>query len=299
MPGNEKDVYTLKTASQELIDTAQNGQFALAMIEQIKGGTALRAPLPQLTEMIDALLRGVPYLGYNVDSLRVFRGRIEGKPFLETPAEFSYKPEALSREFGRCHRPGTTVFYGASNLDTVLSELTPEIGDRVHVGVARVAAGKSIHLTAISEIDHVRRYGRPLIGNQMATADLNAMLAQIGDEARIRALLVDAFFADLFAQPATKQRDYKATAVLAGLLLDARDDSGRMINDGFAYPSVGHRGGLNFAIHPQGFDRAMEWEHFMVFEITDYLGFGLYAREQVASASRVQDGVIQWENLNE
>jgi hypothetical protein len=301
MVKNASDVYAVNVAFPELIDTTQQVPLALAMIEQLRGGTAQRAPLPQLNVMIDSLLRGVPYLGYEMSSgFHVFRGRIDNAvDRFDTPGEFSYRPLAISREYGRCHRPGTTIFYGASNLETVLSELAPEVGDRVHVGVARVRKEQSIWMTAISEIDFVRRYGRPLIGSDNDAKQLQAILRAAGDAERVRMLLVDAFFADLFAQPASKPRDYKATSMLASLLLKARNNDTTRSLDGFAYPSVAHRGGLNFAIRPDRFDSVMEWEHFMVFEVTDYLGFGLYGQRQTTKASKVKAGHIEWEAVNE
>lgn len=297
---DDRQAKAVMATSESLIDTCQRLGFAAAMIEQLRGGSIHRAPLKQVSEMMDALLRGIPYAGYQLSAeFRAMRGRItkqsEGEKLFELSSEFSYRPAQHSHDFGRCHQPGTTIFYGALNLDTVIAEIAPEVGDRVHVGVAKVRAGQQLCVTAIGEIDHVRRYGGPLVGNAETTTLLNQLLDSFPEEQKVRALLVDAFFADLFSQPAQKQRDYKATSALASLLLEAQA-AGKEVLDGFYYPSVAHRGGLNVAIRPDKFDALLEWEHFMCFEITDYLGFGLYGRRQIASAMPTPaSGCINWE----
>jgi len=279
----------------------QDLQFSLAMIEQLKGGMATRTPYEKLREIIDALLREIPYQGYNIGSqLRLFRGRIKNSQnTLSTPNEFSYKPKSSSNSFGRCHSPGNTIFYGGSNLDTVLSELTPETGDTVHVGVARVKKNYQVTLTAIGEIDYIRRYNRALIGNEESIKTVNHLLSKFDDQTRARTLLVDAFFAELFSNPAYKQGDYKITASLAELILEAKNEKQPSILHGFAYPSVAHRGGMNFVITPEAFDKYFEWDQFMAFKITDYLGFGLYGRLQHATAKETKkDCEINWELMN-
>lgn len=304
MGDNGPSVYTIKASSQNLIESVQSLEVTVAMIEQIRGGMATRAPFTHVQELVDALLRNVPYAGYSLGGadrppFRVFRGRIENsRSTLSAPSEFSYRPVEHSQTLGRCHQPGTTVFYGASNLDTVLAELLPEIGDTVHVGVASAKPGTSLTFTAIGEIDNYRRYGRAVLGNEEFSRFQESMLNQMEDEQRIRAILVDAFFSDQFAQPASKPRDYKITAALAELILDAQNDGNRFL-DGFAYPSVAHRGGINCAIRPDSFDSKMNWEQFMAFKITNFLGFGLYGRRQHATAASVNsDGAIEWKEID-
>jgi len=45
-------------------------------------------------------------------------------------------------------------------------ELSPEVGDRVHVAFAKCKVNDEIALNAIGEIDHVRCSNRALIGNK-------------------------------------------------------------------------------------------------------------------------------------
>jgi hypothetical protein len=104
--------------------------------------------------------------------------------------------------------------------------------------------------------------------------------------------VVDAFFADAFLAPARQPRGYKVTAALSELLLDGSNQL-----DGFAYPSVAHRGGLNVVIRPERFDNIMDWEHFMAFEVTAYLGFGIYGRREYASADRPANGKVAWKQF--
>lgn len=175
-----------------------------------------------------------------------------------------------------------------------MSELLPEIGDRLHIGAASVAPGEVLNTFEIGGIDHYRRFGKPYIEDSHALELMQALFQGPNNPRRTRAFLVDAFFADLFGQPAAKPRDRKATCLLTELVLASSDEASEQSADAIAYPSVAHRGGLNFAIKPDSFDGKMQWDEFIVIEIKNYLGFGLYAYDQVATANGIQSGRINW-----
>lgn len=227
-----------------------------------------------------------------------FRGRIENSTDLfENISQMSCRDPVDVKDYGRCHRPSVAVYYGANNLDTVLSELSPEVGDRVHVAVARPKGNAEIVLTAVGEIDHVRRYNRAFIGNEKTLAIIQGLLDNVKSDSELRKIYLDAFMADLFLSPASRASDYKATSALSELIFSA-STGGKPILDGFAYPSVAHRGGMNFAIQRPAFLAKMNVTHCMAFEIIDLLGYGLYGRKQYAkSKSIASDGAIEWERL--
>lgn len=274
-------------------------QAVLALTEQLSGGGRLRLPWAQIRGLLDDLTEGHFWLGYPIKTgWGIFRGRIENSQQLFTNVRelSNRKPEDV-KDYGRCHKPGVSIFYGANNLDTVLSELRPEIGDRLQVAVAKPRKEQEVILTAIGEIEHVRRYGRALIGNEDSRAIIQKLLDNINSEAALKALYLDAFMSDLFISPARGTHDYKATSALSDIILAAERD-GKRILDGFAYPSVAHRGGMNFAIRGERFAECMEIDHCMAFEVIDYLGYGIYGRRQYAkSTSIASDGTIEWESL--
>lgn len=227
-----------------------------------------------------------------------FRGRIKnGIKLFDNISQLSCRRPDDIRDYGRCHRPSISVYYGANNLDTVLAELTPEIGDLVHVAVARPKAIDDVVLTAVGEIDHVRRNNRALIGNDDTLAIIRKLLDSICSEADLKTVFLDAFMADLFLAPANHASDYKATSALSDIIFSASND-GKPTLDGFAYPSVAHRGGMNFAVQGAAFLTKMAVTQCMAFEIIDYLGYGIYGRKQYAkSKSIASDGAIEWERL--
>ena len=104
-------------------------------------------------------------------------------------------------------------------------------------------------------------------------------------------MVTDAFFADLFAQPARKQHEYRPTSVLADLIFGMPDGF-----DGLAYPSVEHRGRINYAIRPESFDEHLEWEEFAAMDVTKYHGFGFYEwRESAKATATDMNGNLVWE----
>lgn len=274
-------------------------QAVLALTEQLAGGSRLRLPWPQIRQILDDLTEGHFWLGYPMPAdWGIFRGRIENNTKLfDNVSHLSYRKSEDIKDYGRCHQPTVSIFYGANNLDTVLSELSPEIGDRIHVAVAKPIKSEEVVLTAIGEIEHVRRYGRALIGNDESRSIIQKFLDNIKSETDLKALFLDAFMSDLFVTPASQWSDYKATSALSDIILSAERE-GKPILDGFAYPSVAHRGGMNFAIRGARFAEHMKIYQCMAFEITDYLGFGIYGRTQYAKSKAVaEDGTIEWESI--
>jgi hypothetical protein len=53
---------------EDLQGKLQDVVFALAIIEQLRGGSADRAPLAEIEKIIDGLIRGIPYIGYECPS---------------------------------------------------------------------------------------------------------------------------------------------------------------------------------------------------------------------------------------
>lgn len=297
---SEKKYIVGNATSKELAETLKRLPYALSIIEQLIGGMAIRSNYEHVKEIVDGLLAGVPFPGYPINAPSViFRGRIENtKKTLNKMSEFSYVPQNLSNNSGRCHRPKSTILYGALTLDTVLSELRPEIGDLVHIGVAGIKSDAEIIITSIGEIDHIRRFGRPLIGDNESIKILNKFLLESDEETKNRILLVDAFFSDVFSKSASKQREYKITNAISEHILAAKNELNPSLLDGFAYPSVAHRGGINVVIKPESFDRKCEWKEFFAIEITDYLGFGLYGRNKYAIATACSPNeALQWDDV--
>lgn len=298
-----REIIIERGTDKDLAEKLQNLHSALSMIEQLNGGLAVRQNWDQIKNIINHLIISVPYFAYPARKpFNLFRGRIDNSvsSFSESK-EFSYLPANKVKSFGRCNRPGKAIFYGADNIDTVLSELNPEIGDRVHIGVATLKTNEELLLCEVGGIDHMRRYKRALIGDSNAYDIMNKYLmdlAKDSEEAHARILLVDAFFADIFSKPQTKDNNYKITSALAEVLLEGNNQFGKVAKHGFAYPSVSHRGGVNFAITPEYFDLHFEWSSYCVTEITDNLGYGLYGKNILIQSDKLDDeGKIIWEQV--
>lgn len=274
-------------------------QAVLALTEQLTGGSRHRLTWAQIRQILDDLTEGHFWLGYPMPVDWVaFRGRVEnGVNLFENVNQLSCRNPDGVTDYGRCHRPSLAVYYGANNLDTVLSELSPEVGDRVHIAIARPKLSDEVILTAIGEIDHVRRYNRAFIGNEDTLKIIQELLDNVKSENDLKKIFLDAFMANLFLSPATHTSDYKATSALSDIIFSANNDS-KPILDGFVYPSVAHRGGINFAIKGSAFLTKMEVIHCMAFEIIDSLGYGIYGRKQYAKSKSISsDGAIEWERM--
>lgn len=177
-------------------------QAVLALTEQLMGGSSHRLPWMQIRKILDDLTEGHIWLGYPMPiDWGIFRGRVEnGVDLFENVSQLSCRDPRDVKDYGRCHRPAVAIYYGANNLDTVLSELSPEVGDRVHVAIARPKVDGEVVLTAIGEIDHVRRHNRALIGNEETLRIIQELLDNVKSESDLRKVFLDAFMADLIAR---------------------------------------------------------------------------------------------------
>lgn len=144
----------------------------------------------------------------------------------------------------------------------------------------------------IGEIDYCRRWERSYFGEKKSYEIINTnLLNNLNDQNSLRAALVDAFFASCFSDAAICDKDYKITSAIADVILEPNE------LDGIAYPSVAHRGGLNFAIKPAAFKAKMRVKSCSLVEITDDLGYGIYGRKLVKHTEKINsNGGIFWDN---
>lgn len=275
----------------------------IALVEQIMGGTRYTGSLVGIGELLNELTKNHPFIRYSMGhGFQVYRGRIHEPTydhFYLNISDLSYRKAEDTKGYGRCHIPSQSVFYSSNNQDTVFSELTPEMGNYVTIVTAKPKEKKELYLMEIGAIDDARRYGLSLIDLSLSDSDkeikkifdkLNSGSPQDKEDS-LKTIFLDAFMADMFMSPASKQRDYKVTAVLSSII---RSRFGSEM-DGLIYPSVAHRGGLNYAFDSKQFDQKMEICKCEKFKITRYLGFGIYERKLVAKSDEIKgDGKISW-----
>lgn len=271
---------------------------ALNVIEQIRGGADLRLNWSNVRMLIAALTLRQNYVVHNVHEgfgLNFVRGRVgDSKSQFSNIRQLSFRDPKDVIDYGRCHKPGSSMFYASLNLETVFSELEPNAGDRVHIALARIKPEPEVNITAIGEFDYVRRHRRPLFSGDEMPRPIVELLGNTNSPLNLKRVITDAFFADLFIRRADSPNHYKATSALSDILI-SYESTGDPRIEGLAYPSVGHRGGKNFAITPEAFTNKMEIYECQVHEIGGYWGFGIYtSRLVLQSASIAENGDIQW-----
>lgn len=267
----------------------------LVHIIQQLGEGHFRYTLDQVKEMLDIITNDCPFSIYPMpQNTDIFRGRYVSSGLVGNVSELLNRADKDVKDFGRCHKPGLSVLYGSNNLDAVLSELRAEVGQIIQVIQLAPKKDYSLRITAIGEVDHARRYGRALLGNDQTVTMINDFIESLAKEQVAKLYLRDAFMADLFSRQAYHQIDYKLTSALSDIVFSMHVN-GEPIK-GFAYPSVAHRGGLNYAIHGSYVDKSLDVAGCFAYEIVDYLGFGIYGRKKIATSSIIHDdGTIEWE----
>ena len=276
-----------------------NLQAEHRLIQQLLGGGLHSYATEDLRAILRALKGGIPFPVIQVAGFptRLFRG-FNCEDVESVPADvraYSYCPKEIAVECGRCHPPKSSMFYGALDLSTMLSEVCAGSTRYVRYGVARWKEGaRQNDFVTVGQLDQMRRFRTTAFGPSQLDSIVQNVLDQTPAEQRARCLLIDAFFGDLFSRDARRVRDYRSTYFLSEMMLTLATGERR---DGIFYPSVAHRGGLNLAIVPESFDECFEWERFEVLEIIEPFAYNLFLQRTVAKSKSISGGKIEWEIL--
>lgn len=298
----QEPLFINRDLDPERVEHLQTLSGASALIERLRGGMVDRMTWNDCKNTLEYLVVGAPYFSFPiVGGLTVFRGLvIDEAETVHNISRLSYCPEEMVRSYGRCNQPNESIFYGANSLDAALSELKAMVGNTIYVAKANVKADSHFLLSEVGGLDYIRRYNRLRFGDADTKEKIENYLSGIchgHKNGRTRLELIDAFFADQFSKPFGNDHSYKLTSALANILLDGKTDSGEHTIHGFAYPSVSHNGGINYAILPCFFDEFFEWEMVFKLKILDVLGYGIFGKALISHGKvELSTGEIAWEN---
>ena len=141
---------------QEFIQTPEN---ALDIIEGLRGGGKYRYSWDYVRATVLALaLRCQAYRVYQLTARKVWRARYieSGKHF---PSLDDLGPLTNTSEYGRCHKPGSPLFYCARDSEVALAEIDADLGSQYTL--ARFQIQEPLNVIAIGEFDAYWRTGRP------------------------------------------------------------------------------------------------------------------------------------------
>ena len=105
----------IKRAESLDLTTATSEELGAITNDCLRGYTCPRLPLGTLG--LRSLYRAVKPNGRVIETVKHIRN----------------PPPECVRAYGRANRPGESVFYGATEIDTALLEMRPEVGDRLVV----------------------------------------------------------------------------------------------------------------------------------------------------------------------
>lgn len=275
---------------------------AIEIIETLRGGFAKRGTFEQVKKCLDELTSDHDWSLLTYDKVTfppLTRARRQSfavsshSPYTSSRDFFAREASAVT-EPGRCHTPFFSVFYAANNIETALSEVSPDVGHVVHCGTFAPKASASLRLITIGAIDHYRRHGTPILPSVDIASQTDRILADLSPTASTRVSLIDAFLAEIFYASVSRDIDYKLTAALSMILFD--DTFGGNPIDGIIYPSVAHRGGMNYAIRGEKAIENLDLQECVCLQITQVLGFGLYASMPWHKSTAIDfEGNISWD----
>ena len=267
-----------------------------AKINGMEGGAYKNLSDKSIFDAIDDLTNRHAFFGYECkQGESFFRGRVFSDSDLVENASDLLAPKAeLVKSYGRCNYPNQRTLYLAKNLDTVLSELDVLKGS--HVQFLHLKAKKEFTFFVVGEIDHYRRFEKGFFSYGQKEKNIKYIKSLI-DNNDLERIYVDAFLAEQLARRDYSQAHYKLTSAIANVLFeDAKkaNISNSANIAGFAYPSVSHRGGVNFVIMGDFFEY-FEIVEATAIKINAHLNYNLYGRTPYASCQVIDDkGNLHW-----
>jgi len=285
----------------------------LSIIEQLRGGAKQRWPFEKMVKPIVEELfkkrycRNTPQglarlwqeypLQVNPE-LTWFRARElgEGGKSFSNASELGPRSAKDTKEYGRCHVPGAPVGYCSLYEDIALAEKNAETGKRY--ALAAYELTEELIVLPVGEYDFFRRTGQTYLGSVDPNAKAHYGKIQDGPDGRLLEV-VDAFFAEEFISPASRDTDYRVTAALSDLLFNsvAGVDGQKHRIDAIFYPSVAYRAGYNLAIQPEAMEKKMCLvpSQTRIVRVTEAIGYGIFEKEDECILQAVgTDGTLKW-----
>lgn len=267
----------------------------LQLIERLRGGAAARLGYEEVRpHLVELVKRAAP--AYWVHSpprvLTVHRSRPlqQAENWQEfTARDLGPPPPEKVKSYARCNRPGQSLLYCSLEENIALAEMRAARG-QVHL-LTKYVLDRKIRLLPIGELDFFRRTGGlTYLGDSHSR--IGRLYEGMVDEEDVA--FIDAFFADEFMREASTDAVYFLTSALADILLSPEESSPPP--EALFYPSVVFRGGVNFAITPQAYEKRVNLlaHDTKIVRITEVLGYGLYRYEVLASLESCDKERLSW-----
>lgn len=270
---------------------AETNQLSLDACDEIFEEIRGSIDPARLAGLFDRLLAQQPVLGYAFGRGSFFwRGRKCEKDTGWDNVKDTVYPRRDIASIQRLNDRGDPIFYGATRLLTVLNELGVREGDYVHLVALRLNQGVGVHFIAIGEFFHVFKAGfsRLIVGEPCRA--LSRVLNDFGPQNGQSIIYVDAFLSDLLADSKAYQNDYAHTRALHHAVFRKLGQA-----EGFFYPSVKDRIGMNLAIKVEAFDAKIQVVSSQVVQITRIRPFGFFDFKRCRHAKTIaSDGSFVW-----
>jgi hypothetical protein len=220
---------------------------------------------------------------------------------LENTSEMGPLVPEYVKTYGRCHVPGSPIFYAAFDEATVLSEIKPEINSLVYFMTCVPKPDKQFHSCVVGEIDYIRRHDKASVfsGNNQTMNEIKEWLKNIKTEDHYVRIVTDAFLGSLMSRICANADDYKATSALCGLLMNLHEVDMPGSAEAIYYPSVAYDGGVNIALTRDCYLEKVTPISCKVVQVLNSFGYGIYKTNTIAvSDSIAADGKITWRGLD-
>lgn len=238
-----------------------------------------------LLSQIENLMHGYKTITRQVKASPLFRARKNNTRdnFLNV-SELIYRPSTDIRDYGRLNKPSQSIFYGASNQDTAILELSPKVGDEITILRSDFFSDRFVHVMEIGDRE------RRLAKNHKTSGDFHKRLFGVDDGLKNK--LIHDFLYSQFIQKVNYRNKYlyKITAAISNIfVIDTTID-------GLLYPSIAtNKKGTNIGLKPQVYDRFYTPKECWKIRVLKELSNLTYEVLCIAKAASIRtNGSITW-----
>jgi hypothetical protein len=209
---------------------------------------------------------------------------------VETVEHLQYPPPECVRSYGRANWPGKPVFYAATERDTALLEMRPQVGERLILSQWEPLVAKSPEVRELGLLETLTRLRPDLAAKLKETLEpSHAQGLSVDDLKKNR--LIRTFLAQQFTKVVSTgcEHEYRLSATIAATLMHGEAD-------GLVYASIATvQSGVNVALRPESLDRLYRVATCEEVEVYERVAeFQYRATVRRRSMQIADNGVIVW-----
>ena len=209
---------------------------------------------------------------------------------IETVDDVKYPPSKFVEKYGRANKPREPIFYGATEVDTTVLELRPNVDDIIFVAEWQLRGESSPIVREVGLIETLNHV-RPDLGAKLGDWLTPGKTQGVSGSDIIKQQDIRDFLSDEFTKIVRTgfEHEYRIPASIASALITGKAD-------GLIYGSIAsEQSGVNLVLKPSALDKYYKLINCAELRIIEQIDTFKYRAKKVRVSKGVDgQGVISW-----